>query len=115
MSHFSIYILATSTNFCPIQSDLSGNTVCPQAHVFKTSPKLTIFGIFYKLLSTQNVNVARFARNVECDFFGFSNTVLGCYDVLMKERWIPRPTSMYLLIGFIDHPVTTTDVRIIIN
>ena len=26
---------------------------------------LTIFGIFNELLSTQNVNVARFARNVE--------------------------------------------------
>ena len=32
--------------------------------VFKNSPKWTIFG-----LSTQNVNVARFARNVEWDFF----------------------------------------------
>ena len=31
---------------------------------------------FDKLLSTQNVNVARFARNVECDLFlWFSNTV----------------------------------------
>ena len=37
--------------------------------VFKNSPKLTIFGIFNELLSTQNVNVARYARNVECDFF----------------------------------------------
>ena len=37
--------------------------------VFKKSPTLTIFGILDKLFSTQNVNVARFARNVECDFF----------------------------------------------
>ena len=37
--------------------------------VFKNSPKLTIFGIFNELLSTQIINVARFARNVECDFF----------------------------------------------
>ena len=40
--------------------------------VFKNSPKLTIFGIFNWLLSTQNVNVARFALNVESverDFF----------------------------------------------
>ena len=29
---------------------------------------MIIFGIFNKLLSTQNVNVARFARNVKCDF-----------------------------------------------
>ena len=33
--------------------------------VFKNLPKWTIYGIFSKLLSTQNVNVARFARNVE--------------------------------------------------
>ena len=33
--------------------------------VFKNSPKWTIFGIFNLLLSTQNVNVARFARSVE--------------------------------------------------
>ena len=33
--------------------------------VFKKSPKWAIFGIFNLLLSTQNVNVARFARNVE--------------------------------------------------
>ena len=35
--------------------------------VFKNSPKWTIFGIFIYLLSTQNVNVACFARNVEWD------------------------------------------------
>ena len=37
--------------------------------VFKNSPKWTIFGIFNQLLSIQNVNVARFAHNVEWDFF----------------------------------------------
>ena len=43
--------------------------------VFKKSPKLTIFGIFNELLSTQNVNVARFARNIECDFLGDFQTL----------------------------------------
>ena len=33
--------------------------------VFKNSSNWTILGIFNELLSTQNVNVARFARNVE--------------------------------------------------
>ena len=33
--------------------------------VFKKSPKWTISGSFNVLLSTQNVNVARFASNVE--------------------------------------------------
>ena len=37
--------------------------------VFKNSPKWTIFVIFNQLLSVQNVNIARFARNVERDFF----------------------------------------------
>ena len=37
--------------------------------VFKNSPKVAIFGIFNELLSTQNVKIARFARNVEWDFF----------------------------------------------
>ena len=30
---------------------------------------MSIFGIFNQLLFTQNVNVARFARNVECETF----------------------------------------------
>ena len=30
MSHLNFWILAFSTNFCPIKSDLSGNTVWPQ-------------------------------------------------------------------------------------
>ena len=63
MSHLNFWILAFSTNFWPIKSDLSGNTVWPQASVFKNSPNWIIFGIFNQLLSPQNVNVARFARN----------------------------------------------------
>ena len=46
--------------------------------LFKTSPKLTIFCIFNELLATQNVNVARFARNVECDFFSEFQTLWCC-------------------------------------
>ena len=37
--------------------------------VFKNSPKWTFFDFFEKLLSAQNVNVARFARNIKWDFF----------------------------------------------
>ena len=36
---------------------------------------MTISGIFHKLLSTQNVNVARFARNVKCDFLTYFETL----------------------------------------
>ena len=65
MSHLNFWILAFSTNFCPIKIDLYGSTVWQQASVFQKLAKLSIFGIFNELLSTQNVNVARFARNVE--------------------------------------------------
>ena len=78
MSHF-IFILAFSTNFCPIKTDPSGNTFWPKFQVFKNSPKGTIFE---KLLSTQNVNVACFARNVEWDFFCDFQT-----------PWIPSQTK----------------------
>ena len=40
--------------------------------VFK---KWTIFGIFNQLLSTLNLKVARFARNLECDFLGDLQTL----------------------------------------
>ena len=46
-------------------TDLSGNSVWPQALGFQKSPKLTILDIFDELLSTQNVNLTRFTRNVE--------------------------------------------------
>ena len=44
--------------------------------VFKNSSKWTTFAIFNKLLSTQNVNGVRFARNVEWDFFCDFQTLL---------------------------------------
>ena len=66
MSHFNLEFLIT---FCLIKSDLSGSTVWPQALGFQKLAKIERFGTFYELLSTQNVNIARFARNVEWDFF----------------------------------------------
>ena len=44
-----------------------------------------MFGFFNQLLYTQNVNVARFARNVECDFFyGFQTPNIKFIDF----RWV---------------------------
>ena len=69
MLHLNFLILAFSTNFCPIKLDLSGKTVWLQASGFQKLAKIDYFGLLNKLLSAQNVNVARFARNVEWDFF----------------------------------------------
>ena len=38
---------------------------------------MTIFGIFDELLSTQNVNLHRFARNIECDFLSGFHKIMG--------------------------------------
>ena len=68
------FFLAILNNFCPIISDLSGNTVWPQT----SGQKWPIFGNFYELLSIQDVNVARFVRNIECDFFCDFQTLWLC-------------------------------------
>ena len=70
---FENYLKMSHLNFPPI-SDLLKLTCLVtlfdrKLQVFKNSPKLTVFGIFAQLLSPENVNVALFARNVECDFF----------------------------------------------
>ncbi len=70
VSHLNFSILAFSTNFWPFKTDLSGNSVWPQALGFQKLAKLEHFWHFFnELLSTQKVNVARFARNVEWDYF----------------------------------------------
>ena len=45
MSHMNFSILAFSTNFWPIKTDMSGNSVWPQALGFQKLAKLSIFGI----------------------------------------------------------------------
>ena len=64
---FELSILAFSTNFCPILLKLTCLVTLfdRKLQVFYIFPKLVHFGIFSELLSSQNVNVARFARNVE--------------------------------------------------
>ena len=72
---FEFLILAFSTNFWPIktQTDMSGNTVWPQALGFQTLAKTGLFGIF-----NWNVNVARFARNVDLEDF-LNKIILYCF------------------------------------
>ena len=50
--------------------------VWPQNSGFQKLAKIVyILGIFNELLSNQNVNIARFARNVEWDFFSDFQTL----------------------------------------
>ena len=76
MSHLNLPIVAFLTNFCPIEIDLSGNDVWPQASIVSKIHQIDHFSHFNELMSTQNVNVARFARNVEWDFLWFSDNVI---------------------------------------
>ena len=47
MSHLNFWNLAFSNNFCPIKTDLSGNTVWPQASGFQRLAKLDHFLAFF--------------------------------------------------------------------
>ena len=53
---------------CTIEVDLSGNTVWLQASGYQKLAKITLFAFLISFLATPNVNVARFACNVVCDF-----------------------------------------------
>ena len=82
--------------------------------VFKHSSKWIIFGIFNELLSTQNLNLARFARNLEwyiyCDFqtlcFGASfafilwfstfELELHAYHLRIPAHFLLQSSSIYL-------------------
>ena len=86
--------------FCPIKTNLSGNTVW--------LVKLDHFWHFNELLSTQNVNVAPVARNVEWDFFCdfqtlcnkiehylYPNKTEPCNKVIIWDRKISNLTWWY--------------------
>ena len=68
MSHLNFWILAFFTNFCLLKVTCLVTLFDRKINVFKNSSKLVIFGHFNHFLST-HVNVARFACNVEWDFF----------------------------------------------
>ena len=63
MSHFECSILAFFTNFGPFKGTCMVALFHRKLQVLKNSSKF--FCLFNSLLSTKNVNVARFARIVE--------------------------------------------------
>ena len=54
---------------------------------FQKLAKIDCFGIFYELLFIQNVNVARFARKVEWDFFWDFQTLCRKLVHIYLGRW----------------------------
>ena len=88
---FEFLCLGIFTNFCSIKIDLSGNTVWPQTSTFQKNRQTWLFFcIFSELLCSQNVNVARFARNAEWDFLWFSNTVFSTQFVDEQQKCYPQ-------------------------
>ena len=73
---------------------------------FKNSPKWTMFSIFNQFLSTQNVNVARLARNVECDLF-YDFQTLWCSVVLVS--CLPPP--LFFLVRLVVFLVGNSNVK----
>ena len=69
MSHLNFEFWHFPLIFDQLKMTCLGTLLDRNFQVFKNSSNWTIFGIFNELLAIQNVNVARFARNVECDFF----------------------------------------------
>ena len=64
MYHFNFWILAFSTHICPIEYDLSGNTIWPQASGSQKLAKRPILGILLQwvLFSKKNINCGEFCK-----------------------------------------------------
>ena len=67
--------------------------------VFKNSSYWPFFGIFNELLSTQNVKVARYARNVECDFSCAFHTIVQMLATKRHHRRHKRG-EIFILVYF---------------
>ena len=79
MSHLSFSILAFSTNFCPIKSDLSGNTVWPQASGFQKLTKMDQLTFVHSKCKCSLLRSQCWMRL----FLWFSNTVHLCIFFLL--------------------------------
>ena len=78
VSHLNFLILAFSTNFCPIKSALSGNTVWQQTSDLQKLAKIDHFCLFIELLSTQCKCSSLRSKCWIRLFLWFSNTVIVC-------------------------------------
>ena len=84
MSHLNFWILAFFTNFCPIKTDLSGNTVWPQASGFQKLAKMDNFWHFW-LTFVHSLRSQCWMRL----FLWFSNTVregVNCHTLKFEDH-----------------------------
>ena len=82
-----ILILAFSTNFCPIKTDLSGNTVWPKASGFQKLAKIDHSWPF--LLTFVHSKCKRSLLRSQCSmilFLWFSNTVVSWCCLVLYGR-----------------------------
>ena len=87
MSHLSFSTLEFSTNFCSIKSDLSGNTVWPQASGFEKLVKMNHFWHFWSTFFHSKCKRSSLRLQCWMRLFGwFSNTVSTeslCFALLL--------------------------------
>ena len=100
MTHLNFFILAFSTNFCPIKTDLSGNTIWPQASGFQKLAKMDHFWQFE--LTFVHSKCKRSSLRLQCWmilFLWLSNTVwrgflahnfLAIRSHQMSSSWHPN-------------------------
>ena len=102
-SHLNFSILTFSTIFLLLKVTCLVTRFDRKLQVLKNWSKWTIFDIFHELLSTQNVNVACFARNIGCDFLGdFQILWIMCNALRKNDRGIShviRPLFVFPVVS----------------
>ena len=87
MSHLNFWILAFSTNLCPIKTDLSGNTVWPQASGFQKLVKMDHF--WHLWLTFVHSKCKRSSLRSQWDIFCDFQTICHCgFTKLQIVIWI---------------------------
>ena len=67
-------------------------------------------------MSTQNVNVTRFARNVECDFFcDFQTPWTGCNCSSFMDQFMSNPGLNHIGVQILSHvdPISMDNCRLV--
>ena len=108
-----IWILAFSTKFCPIKTDLSGNTVWPQASAFQKLAKMDQFWHFFINFCLHSKCKRNWLRS-QCWmrlFLWFSNTV----HKMDMRTWSRLEKSFFLLIHSVSNIISKGLISILLR